>query len=294
MEYRHVDKKFHYLFDLSDDARIAFLDEPRWINYPCADEVIDTLRQLLEKPKRARMPSLFILGDSNNGKTTTALRFFDRHGEGYINERNEPVKPVIFAQSPPSADERGLYISILNQFFTPYSASASKPQLRYKVIDQLQSCHTRMLILDEIHNLLAGTHREQQLVMNAIKLISNELKIPIVGLGVKTAASLVQRDPQYASRFPILTLPLWELDKNFQRMLVGFEKILPLRQKSMLRNPEIAAMLHSISGGNTGNLHELLIECAKEAIKSKKEKIDLEILKGNACFRPTTGTQAQK
>lgn len=29
-------------------------------------------------------------------------------GQGYMNEEAEPVKPIIVAEAPPSADEKGL------------------------------------------------------------------------------------------------------------------------------------------------------------------------------------------
>jgi hypothetical protein len=243
----------------------------------------------MEKPIRARMPNLLIVGDPNNGKTTIVQRFRDLHGQGYVNEDTEPIKPIIIAEAPPSADEKGLYISILERFYTPYRATDPTSKLRYQVIHLFRMCHTRILIIDEFHSLLTGTPIKQREVMNAIKLMCNELAIPIVGVGTREAVRVLHMDPQHASRFEVISLPLWELNIDFQRLLAGFEKILPLKKGSKLHQPETASILHSISEGNIGNLHRLLVECANEAIKTGKEIIDKAIVENKAWLRPTRG-----
>ncbi|MDP2195955.1 MAG: TniB family NTP-binding protein, partial [Rhodocyclaceae bacterium] len=149
MNLDHIHPDFRHIMGMSDKDRIAFLDEPRWIAYPVANRVLDTLRGLMEKPTRPRMPSLLIVGEPNNGKTTVVRRFCDLHGKGYVDDDADPVKPVILAEAPPSADEKGLYISILERFFTPYRASDPASKLRYQVIHLLRLCHTRLLIIDE-------------------------------------------------------------------------------------------------------------------------------------------------
>ena len=285
----HVFADFRHIVGLPDADRIAFLDQPRWISYPLATRMLDTLRGLMEKPTRPRMPSLLIVGESNNGKTTLIRRFTDLHGVAYVDTNNEPVKPVILVESPPSADEKGLYIAILERFFTPYRASDPAAKLRYQVIHLLHLCKTRVLIIDEFHSLLAGTAIKQREVMNTIKLLCNELSIPIVGVGTREAVRVLHTDPQHASRFDVISMPLWELNPDFQRLLHGFEKVLPLRKPSELLKPEMATALHAISGGNIGNVHRLIVECAIEAIRSKKECIDLAIVKSKAWVKPTRG-----
>jgi Bacterial TniB protein len=42
----------------------------------------------------------------------------------------------------------------------------------------------RMLVIDEIHSILAGTFPEQRIVLNAIRFLTNDLRIPLVCVGV--------------------------------------------------------------------------------------------------------------
>ena len=289
MDYRHLHADFMHIMALTDQERVEFMDMPRWIGYKSAQQILDTLQGLMNKPTRPRMPNLLIVGDPNNGKTTIIHRFKELCGKGFIDENSDPIKPVVVAEAPPSADEKGLYISILEQFYAPYRASDPTSKLRYQVIHILRICKTRVLVIDEFHSLLTGSAIKQREVMNAIKLLCNELAIPIVGVGTREAVRVLHTDPQHASRFDVMTFPLWELNLDFQRLLAGFEKVLPLKKPSKLHEPEIANLIHTISEGNTGNIHRLLIECATEAIKSGKDQIDAPIIKSKTWLRPTRG-----
>jgi hypothetical protein len=288
-EYAHIHPDFRPVMNLSSKERINFLYEPRWIGYPAAQKVIELLRHLMEIPTRARMPNLLIVGDSNNGKTTIVEHFKELHGKGYVNADAEAVKPVILIESPPTSDEKALYASILEEFWEPYRASDSLIKLRYQVIHLMRECNVKILIIDELHSLLSGSAIKQREMMNAIKMLCNELAIPVVGVGTSDAVRVLHTDPQHASRFDVLALRPWTIGVDFQRFLKGFESVLPLKEASGLYRPEIAYLLHSISEGNTGDLHRLLIECATEAISSGKEKIDVEIIKSKSWLQPTRG-----
>lgn len=287
--YAHIHADFRDVMLCPDQQRLAFLDHPRWIGYERAQLALDTLQALMNKPRQPRMPNLLIVGDPNNGKTTLIQRFSKLCGEGYVDENADPVKPVIIAESPPSADEKGLYVSILERFWAPYRASAPAPQLRYEVVHQLRACHVRILVIDEFHSMLTGSAVKQREVMNAIKLLCNEVGIPIVGVGTRDAVRVLHTDPQHASRFEVFALPLWELNQEFQKLLAGFERVLPLKKPSKLSSPEIATTAHAICSGNLGDLHRLLVVCAREAIASGQEQITEQILKSNARLRPSKG-----
>ena len=289
MSYEHIHPDFRHIMGLSDKERIDFMDVPRWISYQTAQHILEVLQELMSKPKRPRMPNLLIAGSSNNGKTTIIRRFCDLYGGGFVNENGEPVKPVVLAEAPPSAEEKGLYVSILDQFSAPYRPTDPATKLRYQVIHQLRQCHTQVLIIDEFHSLLTGSAIKQREVMNTIKLLCNELALPIVGVGTRDAVRVLHSDPQHASRFDVMTLPEWELNKDFQRFLAGFEMVLPLKKPSKIHEPELASLILTISEGNTGNIHRLLVECAKVAIKNGSEQIDKKIIESKSSLRPTRG-----
>lgn len=288
-EYAHLHADFRPVLQLSARERIRFMREPRWIGYKAAHHILDSLECLLDAPKRPRMPNLLIVGDPNNGKSTIVQHFEKTHGQGYVDENSEPVRPIILAEAPPSAEEKDLYAAILETMWMPYKTTDSKLTLRYQVIHALRELKVRMLIIDEIHSMLVGPATKQREVMNALKMLCNTLVIPIVGVGTPNAVQILHLDAQHASRFDVIKLETWKLNADFQRLLKAFEAVLPLQQPSELYKPELAQLIHSISGGNTGDLHSLLMECAIEAINSGKESIDRQLIESKSWKRPTRG-----
>ncbi|WP_233143534.1 TniB family NTP-binding protein [Aggregatibacter actinomycetemcomitans] len=288
-QYEHVHEKFRHLVTASNQERIEFLDEPRWVGYAVANKIIDNLVSLMHKPKRPRMLNLLVVGDSNNGKTTLIRHFYNLHGTPFVDSKADGNCPIILAEAPPSANEKELYISLLERFYIPYRATDGVAKLRYQTIHLFREFKVKKLIIDEFHSLLVGTPRQQRQVMNAIKMLCNELQIPIVGVGTRDAIRVLHTDPQHASRFDVAELPTWKLDKEFQKLLFQFQGILPLKKCSNLQLPELATRIHTISGGNLGNVHRLLTACAVEAINTGTEQITLDIIEHNAWVQPTQG-----
>jgi len=273
--YGHVHPEFRHVVDLSEKERIAFLDMPAWVGYARAEQIMRVLQGLIRRPIQAHMPNLLIVGGPKNGKTTLIRRFFEICGKGYMNEEElRAIKPVIIAEAPPSASEKGLYISMLEQFFPPVCVADSCVKLRYQVVNQFRNRSVRMLVIDEFHSLLKTNPTKQREIMDAIKLLSGELSISIVGIGTREAVHALNVDPQYASQFDVFSVSEWNLDAEFQELLAGFERILPLRQPSCLCESEMALLLYSACGGNIGNLHKILVACAVDAIRNGKERID--------------------
>jgi GTPase SAR1 family protein len=290
-EYKHLHAEVQSVMHKTDKDRIRFIDEPRWIGYGRAKLIMEQLESLLEAPKKSRMGNLLIIGDSNNGKTTLIERFYDLHGKSTTDEDGKSRKPIILIEAPPRTDEKALYIAILKKFITTHRPTDSADKLSNQVIHLMGECQVKMLIIDELHSFLTGTAIKQRIVMNVLKHLSNQLMIPIIGVGTKDALMILHTDPQHASRFTVADLSSWKFDGQFASLLASFELFLPLKNPSLLKTKELAQRIYSISEGNLGNVHELLKACAKEAIKSGKEQIDAQIIDNNNWITPTKGVR---
>ena len=136
----------------------------------------------------------------------------------------------------------------------------------------------RMLIIDEIHHLIAGSNGRQRAFLNVIKYLSNELMLPIVAVGTNEAFNAVRVDPQIANRFLPIELPRWRNNTDFRRLLRSFEALLPLQRASELAQPEMALRLSLVSEGTIGELSTLLNQAAIEAIIGGEERITDHVL----------------
>jgi DNA polymerase III delta prime subunit len=282
----------NYIYDpdhihrMSNSQRIRLMRLFNWVEYDSAMKIIDNLKELFRKPRQPQMPNLLFTGDSGNGKTTIIRRFQELYGhydnidQGYEEEIDESVGwPVILISTLHRPSEKSLYISILQSFYVFYDPLKSPAELRGQVIHYCRYCYVEMLIFDEFHSLLNGSLDKQREVLNAIRLLGDELEIPIVGVGTQDAVRVLQADPLYASRFNKIALPRWEANQEFRRLLTDFMTYyLPLKKPSQFERPELVEILYILCNGKIGNLRPLLVECAIEAVTSGKEQIDETII----------------
>jgi len=133
-----------------------------------------------------------------------------------------------------------------------------------------------MLIVDEIHHLIAGSLNRQQEFRNALKSLGNETMVTIVAAGIEDAYNAFNTDPQMSSRFTPEELPLWKANNEFGSLLATLEMRMPLRQASNLKEPAMMLAIHTRSEGTLGDTCDLVKELAVDAIRSKEERITLE------------------
>ena len=271
MNYPHLSPKAAEQLNLDDLARIEYIRSPRWIGYPQAQQILTKLEDLLVFPKQNRMPNMLLVGDTNNGKTMLVSHFLRQHPAHDNPNGNGIIAPVVLIQAPPTPDESRFYNTILDLLFAPYKAHDRTDKKLAQVLHLLKYINTKMLIIDEIHHILSGSLNKQKIFLNVIKYMGNELQIPIVGVGIKDAYRAIQTDSQLANRFEPAVLPRWEMDKNFLRLLMSFERILPLKQPSNLHEISLATRLYSMSEGYIGELSRLLTQVAVTAIQQKTE-----------------------
>jgi hypothetical protein len=136
-----------------------------------------------------------------------------------------------------------------------------------------------MLVIDEIHSLLAGSYREQRIILNAIRFLANDLRIPVVCAGTNDAKQALMTDQQLADRFEAAELPAWENDLAFQQLLLSFESIIPLRLPSDFRDPKVHQRILTLTEGVLVRICRLIETAATEAIRSGQEQISLAQLK---------------
>ena len=125
----------------------------------------------------------------------------------------------------------------------------------------------------------ASSFREQRIILNAIRFMANDLRIPLVCLGTDEANQALMTDPQLADRFAAAELPAWEDDAAFEQLLLSIESILPLRQPSEFRDPKIRQRILSLTEGVLGRICRLMETAAIEGIRSGEERISLPLLK---------------
>lgn len=275
---KHLSPRAKAALNLTVEDRVRFVREPRWIGYPRAQAILRKLEDLLTHPKVHRMPNLLVVGETNNGKTMIIQQFHRRHPPRDNSRGEGIVVPALIIQAPPVPDESRFYNAILEKLFAPYKPNERVDRKQYQVIKILGQVNLGLLIIDEIHHILAGNLNKQRHFLNVIKYLGNELEVPIVGVGTRDAFNALQTDPQLSNRFEPALLPKWRMDEDFFRLLASFEHMIPLKKPSGLTEENLAMKLLSMTEGTIGELSSLLTRAAVLAIGTGEERISHKVL----------------
>lgn len=264
---------------LTQDERISYIREQGWIGYPQAKLALSKMTELFDYPQTYRMPNLLIAGPTNNGKTTILRRFIknQRPPREIIDGRLNV--PVLMVGSPATPNEGRLYDKILMTLGAPFRVTDPIPRKQMLVLKLFRDAKIRLLILDDIHNILAGTTTQQRVFLNVLREMSTELMIPMIAAGTLEAFNAISSDPQLQNRFEPLPLPPWKLNSDYQRLLASFEKRLPLRSPSQLHQPEIANRIHAMAKGTIGGTDTVIKKAAVVAIRQGLESVTPKIIK---------------
>ena len=261
---------------IGQDDRISLMQSDIWIGFPRAELVLDRLQSLIEAPRQTRMPGLLVHGASGIGKTMIARNLSRRYAPEYDPMAGVTHTPLLLLQAPPAPDERRFYLHILAAVGAPATAIAVRSQnvasLEVRVIALLRDLGLRMIMIDEVHNLLAGTHREQRRFLNVLRYLSNELEVSLVCFGVSEAVDAIRGDVQLARRLDEHHLPNWRDDSEFSNMIQTLIAAMPLEKKSNLKVKSLRQIL-ALTGGITSRVFSLVKDLAIDAIRSGEECI---------------------
>ena len=275
-EFAHIDPAYRRFASLPDDERVAWIRADRWIGFDQAGAALARLENLLTYPARDRMPCLLIYGDTGMGKTKIVRKFERDHPPKFCQVTGIDKRPVVVAQVPSEPIERDLYRELLASMGAPALAGGTLAREKDVCRSLLRTVGAKMIILDEVNGMLAGTFRQQRIFLNAIRFLANDLRIPLVCAGTDLARQALLTDAQLAERFEAFHLKPWKNDAAFVGLLKSFECILPLREPSDLMSAETRARIHALTSGVTARICRLIEAAAEEAVRTGKERLDMD------------------
>ena len=263
--------------DCSADERISRLYAPKWVGHARGNEALARMEHLISHPPSGRMPCMLLHGDSNIGKTMIVEKFIRDH-PNICNEFNEvDVRKTVRLQMPANPSDNKLYAQIIEGLGVqaPVTGRVDMELLGLRLLHRQPP---KLMIIDEVHHLLAGSVREQRQLLNQLKFISNELRMPIVAVGTNEALYAMQTDPQIALRFEPFALPKWRESEEFRAFVTAFVLLLPLERPSQFGDKLVIQRLMGLSAGLTVKVTTLLAQAAELAIRLKTECITAELI----------------
>jgi len=275
-ELSHLHPTAQRVAGLPAEERLRHVRTDRWIAYPRAVDALARLEELFSWPSRQRMPNLLLLGPTNNGKSMIVEKF--RRAHPVISHADREQIPVLVVQMPSEPSVIRFYTALLAAMGAPLRPRQRLAELEQLALRLLRALRVRMLVIDELHNVLAGRGETRREFLNLIRFLGNELRIPLVGVGTREAYLAIRSDDQLENRFAPLTLPRWEPDAQACSLLASFAAAFPLRRASSIATVDMARYLLTRSEGTIGELTALLTDAAVAAIESGEEAINSRTL----------------
>lgn len=280
------------LLGRSDEERMQYISRNIWIDYPIAENIIKKMDNLIRYEKgKSRITSILLVGSSTNGKTSLLEQFialhppYDYNIEGgrpdwvkddFFDNHSGIGLPVLYITAPNEPSESRLYTNILNELNAPFKERDTISRKQYLVEYYLNIFNVEMIIIDEIHGILNGSTARQRQTMDAIKILSNRLKIPIILSGIKDALRAVSTNTQISSRFRPEYLPKWKMNQEYVNLLATLVSMLPLHKESTILTPKAAEEILVLSQGYIGEIVDIIKSAALYAITSESERITLK------------------
>src|SRR5574343_46347 len=158
--YPHLAKAVAAVADLDDSKRIAYIRRDRFVSHKRADEVLTDLEMLYRMEDAVRPQGRLVVGRSLMGKSTIFDEFLRNHRASDNPEGDAAIVPVLLVQYPEAASE-GIYPEILAKLNARLPANAQPRAQRKAAVELLRSIGLRVLLVDELHNVLEGSANAQ-------------------------------------------------------------------------------------------------------------------------------------
>lgn len=268
----------HPSLALSVMERIARIRTELWVSYPEANEALDIMKRLLRAPNEQRPECFAIIGDPSYGKSYLLEQFITRALASDDLAAHEYSVPVLHIEMPESPEPSAMLRELLAGLGAVFSLREPFDELMRKLEVLTKSLDILVFVIDEFHKGFQGTIRQQMILLNGVRGLSNRTKRPLILAGTEKVDSFLRNDEQLDERFIKRRLQRWKDDDKTRMLLKGFEQQIALREPSRLGSRAMTEHIIQLTRGRLGRIARLLALSAEAVILDGSEVIDKAVL----------------
>jgi Cdc6-like AAA superfamily ATPase len=194
LDHPHLAPQAAALMNMTDDLRIRAIRTDRWIGFWRAKVALERLQFLCEHPPSTRPPGLAIYAPSGMGKTMLVEKFRRTNPPTVDTVGGAETVPVLSISLSSKPSERRVYAQLLSGSGASLRHAMTLVEMEVRALLILKQLKVRVIVIDEVHNLLAGSPREQRVILQLFRHLSNELKASLVFLGIADAREAIAGD----------------------------------------------------------------------------------------------------
>jgi len=262
----------------SPAKRIRSMFVTRFIHHEVVSDIIAHCKYLMNRPRGVRPTGLVLAGTSGSGKTALADALIRECSCLQATPETPATKPILYFCMSNAREAKEVFSRLLEALGFPHISSLTADDRRKKALDLAVVARLRLLIIDEIQDVLFHTLRQQGLALLAVKDIMNSLKIPVLALGTENARIAFEADQHLKRRFQPRELPTWQCDDYFRHFLQAYEETLPLRERSNLGSLLTMKLIIRETKGQLSEIVERIQRAAALAVENGQERITKDLI----------------
>lgn len=264
--------------DLPPNLRIRDILERRFITHERISDIFKYADYLMFRPMRSRPAGMVVIGEPGAGKSQLLEQLRDRYPGESARRGLIATRPTLLFSMCSVHEARALYVRMLSALGHPEAASFTGRVREQLVLAAARACELKMLLIDEIQDVLKGTRIQQTTTLETLRFLMNELRVVLVVAGSEEAELAISMDAHLSARLKLKRLPQWEVDGYLAHFLSAMESSLPLRQASRLHAEGTMKLIVRLTGGQTDAVVNLIANAAAIAIESGGECITHSLL----------------
>lgn len=276
-QWPHLHPRAKALMTASGAKRIRYALADRFIVYPGLTGILNRIHWLVLEPRNSRARGELYLGPPGSGKSSIS-QVIQRAYPISARDEGETPAPKAVAISISGARTITAVLTRLRTAIGVPMGYRNIENLTEILLESLKRANCRLLILDEMQDLLNMREGEQMRVLETIKRVMNEVKLSVVGFGDIRAETAFNVDQHIRARFKTFAIPKWEEGDEFAGFLKALEQHLPLNNRSDLARPEIQKILMKETGGQLDAMLARIKNAAAVAIADGTERITKAML----------------
>jgi len=272
-DFAHLSADARERLSLDKEERARYMLTDRLIEHARLRRIIDQVDFLVLRPVQPRAGGLIVTGAAGSGKTSLARATLNRFPpRPPADNRPQQLRAVMISMTE-ARESRVLYTRLLIRLGCPDPSRYSGADRERMAVKLCREAGLRLLIIDEIQDILTSTARQQRGALDTIKFLMNELDLPMLVLGTPDAIHAMELDQHLNARFDRAELPIWKTDNLLVEFLRTLETTLPLREPSLLSSQTIMTTLVELSRGVLHRLVRLVTTAAAHAVEKGEEKV---------------------
>ena len=215
----HLDERTAALVGGSVQARVNWVFRKHVIRHAAWCDAERVLLDALYRREGEPARTILLTGPEGTGKTALLDSLMPEHGQPYVSDNNEPVKPIVWPADPIADYSSYLGNAILDRFHGGFSARDDPVEGAIQFLGKV--CSVQLLVLDELWD------NPSDEMMGAIERFRTEAGTSIVLTSQRAAKS----GDAWAAKAPGRThvrLPEWTPGAGLAQLLDKLEAGMPL------------------------------------------------------------------